>query len=49
MVNFFAWVLSQGQDMATSVNYAPLGQDLRDKAVAQLKKITVNGQPLSSQ
>src|SRR6266498_3324686 len=49
LVNFFAWVLSQGQDMTTSVNYAPLGQDLRDKAVAQLKKITVNGQPLSSQ
>src|SRR6266540_2909008 len=49
LVNFFAWVLSQGQDMATSVNYAPLGQDLRDKAFAQLKKITVNGQPLVSQ
>src|SRR6266536_2253496 len=49
LVNFFAWVLSQGQDMATSVNYAPLGQDLRDKSFAQLKKITVNGQPLVSQ
>jgi phosphate transport system substrate-binding protein len=47
LVNFFAWVLSQGQDMATSINYAPLGQDLRDKAFAQLKKITVSGQPLA--
>jgi hypothetical protein len=42
-------VLSDGQDMAAGVNYAPMGQDLRDKAFAQLKKITVNGQPLSSQ
>lgn len=47
LVNFLSWVLSQGQDEASSVNYAPLGRDLRDRALAQLRRITVNGTTLA--
>jgi phosphate transport system substrate-binding protein len=47
LVNFLSWVLSQGQDQASSVNYAPLGRDLRARAIAQLRKITVNGSPVA--
>ena len=47
LVNFLSWVLSSGQDEAAPIYYAPLGQDLHDLAVAQLKKITVGGAPLA--
>jgi phosphate transport system substrate-binding protein len=46
LVNFLGWVLSKGQDEASPLAYVPLGQGLQAKAVAQLKKITVNGQPV---
>ncbi|MQA81764.1 MAG: phosphate ABC transporter substrate-binding protein PstS [Streptosporangiales bacterium] len=48
LVNFLAWVLSDGQDDATQINYSPMGKDLRDKAVAQVKRMTLNGQPLAT-
>ena len=48
LVNFFAWVLSTGQNMNASLYYAPLGSALQALAVAQLKKITVNGKPVVS-
>ena len=47
LVNFFSWVLSQGQDDAAAVNYSPLGKDLRGLSVAQVKKITLNGTPVA--
>jgi phosphate transport system substrate-binding protein len=43
LTNFFGWVLSGGQDLNASLNYAPLGPQLQQLSVAQLKKITVNG------
>ncbi|CDO91633.1 hypothetical protein AWC29_11410 [Mycobacterium triplex] len=46
LVNFFAWVLSSGQDEVAAVNYAPLGKDLQQKAAGQLKKITIAGAPV---
>jgi phosphate transport system substrate-binding protein len=46
LVNFFGWVLSSGQDLNASLYYAPLGSALQQLSVAQLKKITVNGQPV---
>jgi phosphate transport system substrate-binding protein len=46
LVNFFAWVLSSGQDLNASLYYAPLGPALQQLSVAQLKKITLNGQPV---
>jgi phosphate transport system substrate-binding protein len=47
LVNFFSWVLTKGQDLAPSVNYTPLGKDLQALCIAQLKKLTLNGQPLA--
>ncbi len=47
LVNFFSWVLTKGQDMTGSVNYTPLGPTLQALCIAQLKKITVNGTPVS--
>ncbi len=47
LVNFFSWVLTKGQDMTGSVNYTPLGPTLQALCMAQLKKITVNGTPVS--
>jgi phosphate transport system substrate-binding protein len=46
LISFFAWVLTKGQDMTASLTYAPLGGPLQKLAHGQLKKITVNGQPL---
>jgi phosphate transport system substrate-binding protein len=47
LVSFFAWVLSSGQDLNASLYYAPLGPALQQLSVAQLKKITVDGQPVA--
>jgi phosphate transport system substrate-binding protein len=47
LVNFFSWVLTRGQDLNSQVNYSPLGSSLQQRAMAQLKKITVNGQPVA--
>lgn len=47
LVNFFAWVLSAGQDLNASVYYAPLGSALQKLAVQQLYKITLNGKPVA--
>jgi phosphate transport system substrate-binding protein len=46
LVSFFAWVLTTGQDTTTDLHYAPLPTDLQQLAYAQLKMITVNGQPV---
>lgn len=47
LVNYFAWVLTTGQDMVTDLHYAPLPPDLQKLAYAELKTITVNGQPVA--
>ncbi len=47
LVSYFAWVLTSGQDLVTTLHYAPLPPDLQKLAYAQLKKITVNGQPVA--
>lgn len=46
LVNFLSWVLTTGQDMTLDINYTPLGSDLQQKAIAQVKKLTLNGQLL---
>jgi len=46
LINFFSWVLTTGQDMTSTVNYQPLGKDLQQKCIDQLKKLTLNGQPI---
>lgn len=47
LVNFFSWVLSDGQNLNASVFYAPLGTALQQLAVQQLHKITINGKPVA--
>jgi phosphate transport system substrate-binding protein len=47
LVNFFSWVLTKGQDMTGQVNYTPLGPTLQALCIAQLKKIMINGAPVS--
>lgn len=47
LVNYFAWVLTTGQDLVTTLHYAPLPPDLQKLAYAQLKLITVNGQSVA--
>ncbi len=47
LVNFFSWTLSNGQDEAASVNYAPLGKELQGLAMGLIQKITVNGGPVT--
>ena len=47
LVNFFSWTLSNGQDDAASVNYAPLGKDLQGLAMGLVQKITFNGGPVA--
>lgn len=46
LVNFFSWVLTTGQDQTIALNYTPLGKDLQQKCLAQLKKMTLNGQAI---
>jgi len=46
LVNFFSWVLTKGQDLATSVNYTPLGSVLQKLCIGQLRKLTINGSPV---
>jgi phosphate transport system substrate-binding protein len=47
LVNFFSWVLTKGQDLTGSVYFTPLGPTLQALCIAQLKKITLNGAPVS--
>lgn len=47
LINFLAWVLSEGQDDNASLNYAPLGAQLQKLAVGQLKKVTLDGKPVA--
>ena len=46
LVNFFSWALTSGQNFPATINYAPLGATLQQKALAQVGKIELNGKPL---
>jgi phosphate transport system substrate-binding protein len=46
LVNFLSWALTTGQNFPATVNYAPMGKILQQKALSQLNKIKLNGQPL---
>ena len=43
LVNFFSFVLTVGQNAPSSINYAPMGSTLQQKALLQLGKIQVGG------
>jgi phosphate transport system substrate-binding protein len=46
LVNFLSWALTTGQNFPATVNYAPMGKILQQKALDQLNKITLGGKPL---
>jgi len=46
IASFLGWVLTTGQNLNAGLYYAPLGSALQQLALGQLKKITVNGQPV---
>jgi phosphate transport system substrate-binding protein len=45
LTDFLYWALTDGNDAAKSLNYAPLPDSVRQKALAKLTTITVNGKP----
>ena len=45
LTDFLYWVLTAGSDSAKALNYAPLPDSVREKAIAKLAEITVNGKP----
>ena len=46
LVNFLSWALTTGQNFPATVNYAPMGKILQQKALGQLNKIKLDGKPL---
>ena len=46
LVNFLSWALTTGQNFPATVNYAPMGKILQQKALSQLNKITLGGETL---
>ncbi len=41
--NFWTWALTKGQSATTAINYAPLPSSVAQSALAEVKKISVNG------
>ncbi|RIK11470.1 MAG: phosphate ABC transporter substrate-binding protein PstS [Acidobacteria bacterium] len=48
LVNFLAWIMDEGEMTASTLNYAPISTALRDKAVAKIKGIKLNGAPVAA-
>lgn len=46
IVNFLTWALTTGQNFPASINYAPMGKILQQRALGQINKIKLNGKPL---
>ena len=46
LVGYLAWVMDEGEKSAAQLNYSPLPPELRTKAIAQIRKIKLNGQPV---
>ncbi|HEY4410457.1 MAG TPA: substrate-binding domain-containing protein, partial [Acidimicrobiia bacterium] len=47
LVNFLVWVLDVGQSKARGHNYAPLSPEVRSLAIDQVKKVSLDGQPVA--
>ncbi|MFL5803209.1 MAG: phosphate ABC transporter substrate-binding protein PstS [Roseiflexaceae bacterium] len=45
LTDFLYWAITNGSETAKSLNYAPLPDEIRTKAIAKLGEITVNGAP----
>jgi phosphate transport system substrate-binding protein len=46
LVNFLTWALTTGQNFPASINFAPMGKILQQRALQQVNKIKLNGKPL---
>jgi phosphate transport system substrate-binding protein len=46
LVNFLGWALTTGQNFPATINFAPMGKILQQRALQQLNKITLDGKPL---
>ena len=46
LADFLYWALTAGSDSAKSLNYAPLPDPIREKALQQISEISVNGKPV---
>ena len=46
IVNFLTWALTTGQNFPATINYAPMGKILQQRALGQINKIMLNGKPL---
>lgn len=44
LTDFIYWALTQGDQMATDLNYAPLPDEVRELAIEKLTQVTVNGE-----
>ena len=48
LFGFLSWTLSGGQELAKSLDYAPLGEGIRAKAAGAVKALTHNGASLAA-
>lgn len=48
LVNFLAWIMDEGEKTAPTLNYAPISVTLRDKTIAKIKGIKLNGAPIAT-
>ena len=46
IVNFLTWALTTGQNFPATINYAPMGKILQQRALGQVNKIMLDGKPL---
>jgi phosphate transport system substrate-binding protein len=46
LVNFLTWALTTGQNFPATINFAPMGKILQQRALAQVNKIMLDGKPL---
>jgi len=47
LVDFWTWALTKGQAATTQINYAPLPSAFAASALTEVKKITLNGNPVT--
>ena len=46
LVSFLCWALTEGQAAEASLGYAPLPEEVQDKAIAELHTVTTGGAPI---
>jgi phosphate transport system substrate-binding protein len=49
LTDYLYWALTQGDEAAKNLGYAPLPESVREKAIQKLTQVTVNGQSVFQQ